>query len=79
MKASDLTSLVERANAELQKLKSYMGMLPKQPVLAKRKFSSLDEALEEAKSIDLTDRLRVLKETETDINTDIKDIHNRRR
>jgi V/A-type H+-transporting ATPase subunit I len=77
MKASDLTSLIERANAELQKLKSYLGALPKQPISGKKKFSSLEEALEEAKSIDLTDRLRVLKETETDINTDIKDIHNR--
>ena len=77
MKTSDLTSMVEGANAELQKLKSYMGVLPKQPVSTKKKFSSLEEALEEAKSIDLTDRLRVLKETETDISTDIKDIHNR--
>ena len=30
-----------------------------------------------ASASSLTDRLRVLKETETDINTDIKDIHNR--
>ncbi|EQD33167.1 V-type ATP synthase subunit I, partial [mine drainage metagenome] len=77
MKASDLTAKVEVANAELQKLKSYMGILPKQPVKGRKKFTSLEEALGEARSIDLTDRLRILKEKEADISTDIKDIRNR--
>lgn len=77
MKASDLTASVEVANAELQKLKSYLGALPKQPVSGRRKFTSLEEALTESRSINLTDDLRVLKEKEADINTDIKDIRNR--
>ncbi len=77
MKSNDLSDLIESVNSELQKLKSYEVALPPVEVKQKRHFKSLEDTLEAARTIDLTDQVRLLKEREQDIDVDLKDIKNR--
>ena len=74
--SSNLDEQVDSVNDELQRIKGYESSLPPLSV-ERRKIGGLEEALREAKKIDLGDEIKVLKSRQEDILTDIKDIKNR--
>lgn len=74
--SSNLDEQVDSVNDELQRIKGYESSLPPLGV-DRRKIGGLEEALSEAKKIDLGDEIKVLKSRQEDILTDIKDIKNR--
>lgn len=74
---TNIDPLIEKVNAQLQRMKTYEGALPPTPFKEKRRFKSLEDALSEASEIDLSDQIKQLKSEEEGVLADIKDIRNR--
>lgn len=69
--------LYRSINRYLQIYRGYESILPSMPVKEIRTFSGIDELLREAASIDLEDELKILKASESDVLSEIKEIQNR--
>lgn len=69
--------LYRTINRYLQMYRGYESILPAEPVTSVRSFSSMEELIQEASSIDIEDELKSLKSMESDILAEIKEIENR--
>ena len=69
--------LYRKVNRYLQIYRGYENILPPVPVKTSREFASIDELLDEAAKIDLEEELRIIKATESDLLSEMKEINNR--
>ena len=71
------SDIYKKVNQYLQKFRGYESVLPAIKVKEKRNFSSLEDLLKEAESINLDDEIKTLKSSESDIMAEQKE-NNRR-
>lgn len=74
---TNIDPLMEKVNSQLQRMKTYENSLPAVKISEKRRFASLEDALDAAAEIDLSEQIKQLKGEEEGVLADIKDIRNR--
>ena len=69
--------LYRKVNRALQIYRGYESILPAIPVTNVREFDGVEELLDEASKIDLEEELRIIKASESDLLSEVKEIRNR--